>query len=88
MKCFVSAIGVSGVCHRLMTRTRREPALRSDRIASHVRQVQVVEIKCGWERSLFMKIETARRESSPWVTKLPKFLPTMQCHVAPFLESN
>jgi hypothetical protein len=24
----------------------------------------------------------------PCVTKLPKFLPTMQCHVAPFLSSN
>lgn len=24
----------------------------------------------------------------PCVTKLPKFLPTMQCHVAPALESN
>lgn len=25
---------------------------------------------------------------SPCVTKLPKFLPTIQCHVAPALESN
>ena len=25
---------------------------------------------------------------SPWVTKLPKFRPTMQCHVAPFFASN
>lgn len=24
----------------------------------------------------------------PCVTKLPKFLPTMQCQVAPFLSSN
>lgn len=24
----------------------------------------------------------------PWVTKLPKFLPTMQCQVAPFRSSN
>ena len=24
----------------------------------------------------------------PCVTKLPKFLPTIQCHVAPALESN
>lgn len=24
----------------------------------------------------------------PWVTKLPKFLPTIQCHVAPFRSSN
>jgi hypothetical protein len=24
----------------------------------------------------------------PWVTKLPKFLPTMQCHVAPLRVSN
>jgi hypothetical protein len=24
----------------------------------------------------------------PWVTKLPKFLPTMQCHVAPLRLSN
>lgn len=24
----------------------------------------------------------------PWVTKLPKFRPTMQCHVGPFRSSN
>lgn len=27
-------------------------------------------------------------DNVPCVTKLPKFLPTMQCHVAPFLASN
>lgn len=29
-----------------------------------------------------------RTEYPPWVTKLPKLRPTMQCHVAPLRESN
>ncbi len=28
------------------------------------------------------------RHSVPWVTKLPKLRPTMQCQVGPFLSSN
>jgi hypothetical protein len=28
------------------------------------------------------------RVSLPWVTNEPKFLPTMQCHVAPLRSSN
>lgn len=29
-----------------------------------------------------------RRGTVPWVTKLPKLRPTMQCHVGPFRSSN
>lgn len=41
-----------------------------------------VEKDCEWD------LERAVTWSSPWVTKLPKLRPTMQCHVAPLRESN
>ena len=34
------------------------------------------------------QLQRGRVRFVPCVTKLPKFLPTMQCHVAPFFESN
>lgn len=32
--------------------------------------------------------EAGKCHSIPWVTKLPKLRPTMQCQVGPFLSSN
>ena len=47
-------------------------------------------MKCLVSRkSISLLAEVGVQDSDlPWVTKLPKFRPTMQCHVAPFLESN
>jgi hypothetical protein len=54
-----------------------------------VTEVEVDEVLglCCWSDSSCYTSE-AWINSIPWVTKLPKLRPTMQCHVAPFLLSN
>ncbi len=60
-------------------------------------QVEVDEVLglCGWTRWWNVSVMFAFPEawlwctmSVPWVTKLPKLRPTMQCHVGPFRSSN
>lgn len=44
---------------------------------------------CGGSQSVSgSPSRSGERTSIPWVTKLPKFRPTMQCHVGPFRSSN
>jgi hypothetical protein len=50
-------------------------------------------MKCFVSTCRLQSVENFGRMSDqtkhpPWVTKLPKLRPTMQCHVAPLRESN
>ena len=41
-----------------------------------------------WVCSRYSETGIETQMDVPWVTKLPKLRPTMQCHVGPFLSSN
>ena len=84
MKCFVSTPMVSLAVSKLSL----NPGIKSNESPDyhgHSRENQcmiskspVGHLSIGW----------MEMEGLPCVTKLPKFRPTMQCHVAPLLESN
>ncbi len=57
---------------------------QQDRNMSQVEVDEVFRLCC----SVSSRARSQLQPFSPCVTKLPKFLPTMQCQVAPFLWSN
>lgn len=62
--------------------------LRLEKQNSAVTEVEVDEVLRLCDGISIGFASRGIRARVPCVTKLPKFLPTMQCHVAPFLSSN
>ena len=76
-------------------KTCREPVravlLRLEQQDRAVSEVEVDEVLGLCSLSAVLRLSVAQSKVYrvlPWVTKLPKFRPTMQCQVAPLRSSN